>query len=84
MQYCYCKGLTMLSISIYFYRGAGIGCSTHDVTNRLAILRKEMDQYDLIEKQLDAHVAHVQQSIRNITDDISNQQYSFLAGSHVF
>ena len=59
------------------FRGAGPGCNNRDVAERLAVLQRDIDLNGAIEKQLDAHMSHVQQSIKNITDDVNNQQYPF-------
>ena len=44
----------------------------------LALPQHDIDMNDIMEKQLDAHMSHVQYSIMNITNDISNQHLSYV------
>ncbi|XP_064466839.1 transcription factor E2F4-like isoform X2 [Ornithodoros turicata] len=59
--------------------GAGPGCNTRELSDRLAALQGELEKLDSIEKTLDQHKAWAQQSLRNITDDASNAARAYLA-----
>jgi transcription factor E2F4/5 len=57
------------------YRGAGPGCNTTEISNRLIQLKSEISELERREIELDQHKSWVQQSIRNVTDDEINHQY---------
>ena len=63
--------------TIFSNRGVGPGCNTHEASNRLSQLKEEMDELDRRERELDMHKLWVQQSIKNVTDDVTNHQYPF-------
>ena len=60
------------------YRGAGPGCNTREISDRLMVLKEELDELERRERELDEHKSWVQQSIKNVTDDVSNHQYPFV------
>ncbi len=56
-------------------RGAGPGCNTQEVSERLLKLKDEIAVLDKRERELDEHKMWVQQSIRNVTEDVLNHRY---------
>ena len=56
-------------------RGAGPGCNSVEVSERLARLKEELVALTERERELDEHKTWVQQSISNVTDDVHNHQY---------
>ncbi|XP_072024419.1 transcription factor E2F5-like [Amphiura filiformis] len=60
------------------WKGAGPGCNTTEITNRLADLKDELSQLDLMENELDKQRSWVQQSIRNVTDDQENSRLAYV------
>ena len=60
-----------------FARGAGPGANTREISDRLMVLKSEIDELDRRERELDQHKMWVQQSIKNVTDDVNNHQYPF-------
>ena len=64
-------------------RGAGPGCNSVEVSERLARLKEELVALTERERELDEHKTWVQQSISNVTDDVHNHQYPLATrGSH--
>ena len=60
-------------------RGAGPGANTREISDRLMVLKSEIEELDRRERELDQHKMRVQQSIKNVTDDTSNIQYPFFS-----
>ncbi|XP_013401038.1 transcription factor E2F4-like [Lingula anatina] len=60
------------------WKGAGPGCNTQEISNRLVVLKHEMEDLDRREKELDQHKMWVQQSIRNVTDDQTNHKLAYV------
>lgn len=56
-------------------RGAGPGCNTREISDRLVDLKDELEDLSRREQELDQHKLWVQQSIRNVTDEISNTRF---------
>ena len=73
--------LALFNLFIYFaltfFRGAGPGCNTREISDRLVTLKSEIEHLNQREKELDQHKSWVQQSIKNVTDEVSNCQYPF-------
>ena len=46
------------------------------------VLKSEIEELDRRERELDQHKTWVQQSIKNVTDDVSNHQYPFPRCEH--
>ena len=68
-----------------FVRGASAGCNTTEISNRLVVLKDELNDLDRQERELDKHKMWVQQSIKNVTDEVTNTRYPFQEtdGRHV-
>ena len=64
--------------SISCLRGAGPGCNTQENSARLLMLKQEIAELHRREQELDTHKARVQQSIRNVTEDVSNHLYPYV------
>lgn len=64
-----------------FFRGAGPSCSSGEVTDRLSALKQEIDQLELIEKNLDQQKKHIQQNLRNVSEDPCNYTYPLFVHS---
>jgi transcription factor E2F4/5 len=62
LNFCLCRG------------GGGPGSNSHEATSRLVQLKEDILQLDYWEQELDQHKTWVQQSIKNITDDVENQK----------
>lgn len=60
------------------WKGAGPGCNTQEMADRLAILKKEISKLDEHEQKLDLHKQWMQQSIHNITDDVENYHLAYV------
>merc|ERR1712141_660014 len=56
------------------WRGAVPGSNTQESVDRLAVLKEENEELDDFEKVLDQHKSWVQQSIKNITEDSTNEK----------
>lgn len=60
------------------WKGAGPGCNTQEMAERLSLLKKEISMLEEHEQRLDTHKQWVQQSIRNIADDVENRRMSYV------
>lgn len=58
--------------------GAGPGCNTREITDKLLALKEELVELDNKEMELDQHFSWAKQSIHNITDDSFNRRMAFL------
>ena len=58
--------------------GAGPGCNTREITDKLLALKEELVELDTKEMELDQHFSWAKQSIHNITDDSYNKSMAFL------
>merc|ERR1712061_726839 len=56
------------------WMGAVAGSNTQESVDRLAVLKEEIDELDEFEKDLDQHKSWVQQNIKNITEDSTNEE----------
>ncbi|XP_067120188.1 transcription factor E2F5-like [Centruroides vittatus] len=61
------------------WKGAGPGCNTREISDRLIALKDELDLLDQKEKEIDLHRSWVQQSIRNITEEPINHQLAYVS-----
>jgi len=60
------------------WRGAVPGSNTQESVDRLAVLKEENDRLDEFEKIVDQHKSWVQQSIKNITEDSTNEKACYV------
>lgn len=61
-----------LSLSFLRFRGVGPGCNTREIADKLIELKAEIEELQQREQELDQHKVWVQQSIRNVTEDVQN------------
>ncbi|XP_041454491.1 transcription factor E2F4-like isoform X2 [Lytechinus variegatus] len=60
------------------WKGGGPGSNTKEATERVEELKSELVQLDQIEQELDQQRSRVQQSIRNVTDDVENSRLAYV------
>ncbi|XP_074644861.1 transcription factor E2F5-like [Tubulanus polymorphus] len=60
------------------WKGAGPGCNTTEIANRLVELQEEISQLEAKEKLLDLHKDWVQQSIKNVQDEVGNSELAYV------
>lgn len=58
--------------------GAGPGCNTREITDKLLALKEELAELESKELELDEHYSWAKQSIHNITDDSDNKLLSYI------
>lgn len=56
-------------------RGVGPGCNTREIAHKLIELKAEIEDLEHRERELEQQKMWVQQSIRNVTDDVQNKEY---------
>ncbi|CAI9737686.1 transcription factor E2F5-like [Octopus vulgaris] len=61
------------------WKGAGPGCNSREISDRLVNLKKEIESLEEREKQLDKHKSWVQQSIKNVIEEVSNSQLAYVS-----
>uniref|UniRef100_A0A2I3SP02 E2F transcription factor 4 n=1 Tax=Pan troglodytes TaxID=9598 RepID=A0A2I3SP02_PANTR len=54
------------------WKGVGPGCNTREIADKLIELKAEIEELQQREQELDQHKVWVQQSIRNVTEDVQN------------
>lgn len=59
-------------------RGAGPGCNTQEVGDKLIDLKEEIRKLEDHEQLLDMHTQWIQQSIKNIESDTINRKYTYV------
>merc|ERR1719510_2474664 len=59
------------------WKGAVAGSNTPEATDRCVVLKEEVKDLEDYEKLIDQHKIWVQQSIKNVTEDISNAAYNY-------
>ncbi|ELR55831.1 Transcription factor E2F4 [Bos mutus] len=62
------------------WKGVGPGCNTREIADKLIELKAEIEELQQREQELDQHKVWVQQSIRNVTEDVHNS--SILLNPH--
>ncbi|XP_028918553.1 transcription factor E2F5 [Ornithorhynchus anatinus] len=60
------------------WKGVGAGCNTKEVIDRLRYLKAEIEDLDLKERELDQQKSWLQQSIKNVMDDSTNNRFSYV------
>uniref|UniRef100_A0A2K6Q4J0 E2F transcription factor 4 n=1 Tax=Rhinopithecus roxellana TaxID=61622 RepID=A0A2K6Q4J0_RHIRO len=55
------------------WKGVGPGCNTREIADKLIELKAEIEELQQREQELDQHKVWVQQSIRNVTEDVQNR-----------
>ncbi|XP_029161231.1 transcription factor E2F4-like [Nylanderia fulva] len=60
------------------WKGAGPGCNTQEVGEKLTDLKEEIRKLEDHEQLLDTHTQWIQQSIKNIENDMINRKYAYI------
>lgn len=60
------------------WKGVGPGCNTREIADRLIDLKAELVELERQELELDQQRVWVQQSIKNVTDDINNSPLAYV------
>ncbi|XP_006863665.1 PREDICTED: transcription factor E2F4 [Chrysochloris asiatica] len=60
------------------WKGVGPGCNTREIADKLIELKAEIEELQQREQELDQHKVWVQQSIRNITEDVQNSCLAYV------
>ncbi|KAM0727520.1 Transcription factor E2F5 [Formica fusca] len=60
------------------WKGAGPGCNTQEVGEKLTDLKEEIRKLEDHEYLLDTHTQWIQQSIKNIENDMINRKYAYI------
>ncbi|CAH1270567.1 E2F5 [Branchiostoma lanceolatum] len=60
------------------WKGAGPGCNTTEISNRLGELKDELEALERKEAELDQQRLWVQQSIKNVTEDVENHRLAYV------
>ena len=59
-------------------RGAGPGCNTREISDKLVNLKQELDILEGKEQELDDQRLWVQQSLKNVSEDSENEQLAYI------
>ncbi|CAG2062734.1 unnamed protein product, partial [Timema podura] len=65
------------------WKGAGPGCNTQEMSERLITLKKEISRLEDHEKKLDTHKQWLQQSFNNIADDVENCHLAYVTSEDI-
>jgi len=65
------------------WKGAGPGCNTKEISDKLLTLKQEIEHLDQIEKMLDEQKLWVQQSLKNVSEDSENEQHAYVSHEDV-
>ncbi|XP_012586218.1 PREDICTED: transcription factor E2F4 isoform X2 [Condylura cristata] len=60
------------------WKGVGPGCNTREIADKLIELKAEIEELQQRERELDQHKVWVQQSIRNVTEDVQNSCLAYV------
>ncbi|XP_049720132.1 transcription factor E2F4 isoform X2 [Elephas maximus indicus] len=60
------------------WKGVGPGCNTREIADKLIELKAEIEELQQREQELDQHKVWVQQSIRNVTEDVQNSYLAYV------
>lgn len=64
--------------------GAGPGCNSNEVTEKLVQLKDEIKQLKLKETEIETYYKWCKQSLFNLTDDSSYEQYAFVHDKELY
>ena len=59
-------------------RGAGPGCNTREISDKLVAVKEELASLDEKERELDEQKLWVQQSLKNVSEDPENEQLAYV------
>ncbi|NXG46895.1 E2F4 factor, partial [Psilopogon haemacephalus] len=57
------------------WKGVGPGCNTREIAHKLIELKADIEDLEQREQELEQQKMWVQQSIRNVTEDVQNSRY---------
>ncbi|KAL8592995.1 Transcription factor e2f4 [Nucella lapillus] len=60
------------------WKGAGPGCNSREISDRLVLLKDELEELARREQELDQHRLWLQQSIRNVTEEVTNTRLAYV------
>jgi len=77
-----CDILVVQYIIVIFFcffvsRGAGPGCNTREISDKLVLLKDELERLEDKERELDEQRLWVQQSLKNVSEDPENDQLAY-------
>jgi len=59
------------------WKGAGPGCNTREISDKLVLLKDELERLEDKERELDEQRLWVQQSLKNVSEDPENDQLAY-------
>ena len=62
----------------FFLRGAGPGCNSQELGDKLTVLKDEIKKLEDHEQTLDTHMKWIKQSVKNIEADYTNRKYAYI------
>ncbi|EDV21198.1 uncharacterized protein TRIADDRAFT_50818 [Trichoplax adhaerens] len=65
------------------WKGAGPGCNTREISDRLMKLKDELNELTALEKQIDRHSVSMQQSLKNVAEDTRNLESAYVTHDDV-
>ncbi|XP_043273266.1 transcription factor E2F4-like isoform X2 [Venturia canescens] len=60
------------------WKGAGPGCNSEELGDKLFLLKDEIKKLEEHEATLDTHMQWIKQSIRNIEADLNNRKFTYI------
>nr|XP_028595546.1 transcription factor E2F4 [Podarcis muralis] len=60
------------------WKGVGPGCNTREIAHKLIELKAEIEDLEQRERELEQQKMWVQQSIKNVTDDVQNSRLAYV------
>ncbi|NXS96943.1 E2F4 factor, partial [Jacana jacana] len=64
------------------WKGVGPGCNTREIAHKLIELKADIEDLEQREQELEQQKMWVQQSIKNVTEDVQNSQYPLTYVTH--
>ena len=65
------------------WKGAGPGCNTQEISDRLKDLKGEIATLDAVERGLDERRGWIQQSLANVCEDSENEKHAYVSNDDV-
>jgi len=65
------------------WKGAGPGCNTKEISDKLSHLKCEIDSLESVERVLDERRLWIQQSLKNVSEDIDNEKHAYVSHDDV-
>lgn len=60
------------------WKGAGPGCNTREISDKLVNVQDELEELNRQEAELDQLKLRIQQSIKNVNDEVSNSRLAYV------